>query len=50
MIGLREGSLLRVEGANMHLAGLRGARLFRRGRTPEEFEPGDDLSFLLGAP
>jgi dipeptidase E len=50
VIGLREGALLRVEGASMHLAGLRGARLFRRGRTPEGFEPGADLSFLLGAP
>jgi dipeptidase E len=48
VIGLREGAMLDVDGARMTLAGLRGARLFRRGRAPEEFEPGAELSFLLG--
>jgi len=47
VIGLREGALLDVDGARMTLEGLRGARLFRRGRAPEELMPGADLSFLL---
>lgn len=47
VVGLREGALLDVDGARMTLDGVRGARLFRRGRAPEEFEPGADLSFLL---
>lgn len=48
VLGLREGALCDIDGARMTLAGLRGARLFRRGRAPEEFAPGADLSFLLG--
>lgn len=47
VVGLREGAMLDVDGARMTLAGVRGARLFRRGRGPEEFEPGADLSELL---
>jgi dipeptidase E len=47
VIGLREGSMLAVDGERMTLEGLRGARLFRRGIPPEEFAPGADLSFLL---
>lgn len=47
VIGLREGAMLDVDGARMTLEGLRGARLFRHGRAPEELAPGSDLSFLL---
>ncbi|HVS19182.1 MAG TPA: Type 1 glutamine amidotransferase-like domain-containing protein, partial [Planctomycetota bacterium] len=47
VLGLREGSMLDVDGARATLEGLRGARLFRRGRAPEEFQPGAELSFLL---
>jgi dipeptidase E len=45
--GLREGAWLRVEGSGVTLGGLRGARIFRRGRDPEEAAPGAILDSLL---
>ncbi len=50
VLGLREGAMLRVEGERAELRGLRGSRLFRRGQEAQEYQPGDDLSFLLGPP
>ena len=47
VLGLREGGWVRVEGTTAHLGGLRGARIFRRGREPEERPVGADLSDLL---
>jgi dipeptidase E len=47
VVGLREGGMLRVEGDRMTLKGTAGARLFARGREPEEFAPGVRLDFLL---
>lgn len=47
VIGLREGSMLWVEQGKMTLKGIAGARLFRLGVTPTEYQPDDDLSFLL---
>ncbi len=47
VVGLREGAWLEVEGDRCTLGGLRGARLFVKGREPSEHAPGDDLSFLL---
>ena len=47
VVGLREGAILRVEGASVSLRGIARMRLFRRGRPPEEFEPGARLDFLL---
>lgn len=47
--GLREGALLRVEGAAITLLGSTGARVFRRGRAPEEFRPPARLDFLAQA-
>jgi len=49
VVGLREASLLEVEGLTMKLAGRRPMRLFQFGVEPEEFEVGSDLSFLLQA-
>lgn len=46
VIGLREGSWLRVEGEKVVLGGDLPARIFRREREPEDFPPGSDLSFL----
>jgi len=47
VLGLREGCMLRVHGKQMELHGTTDARLFRRGKEPEEFHPPCDLSFLL---
>ena len=46
--GIREGSMLRIEGQSVTLKGTTGARVFRRGKAPEEFLPGASLDFLLG--
>ena len=47
VVGIREGAILRIDDAEVSLRGARGARVFRRGRDPEEFEPGARLDFLL---
>ncbi|MFN2387606.1 MAG: dipeptidase PepE [Thermoanaerobaculia bacterium] len=47
VIGLREGAMLRIEPPRVTLLGVTGARLFRRGMTPEEHLPGARLDFLL---
>ena len=47
VLGLREASLLLVEGKRMSLLGSRDLRLFEFGRDPVEYAPGSDLSFLL---
>jgi dipeptidase E len=40
VLGLREGSLLRVEGRRMEIRLGPGARLFRRGAKPRDLKPG----------
>jgi dipeptidase E len=47
VVGLREGSMLRIEESSVRLLGITGARIFRRGRDPQEHKPGDALDFLL---
>ena len=49
VVGLREGSWLRRQGPTLKLGGITGARVFRRGEAPGEYEPGADLSCLLDA-
>jgi dipeptidase E len=54
VVGLREGSALRVSGGTVELTGRTeggaGARVFVSGREPLDYPPGSDLSFLLAAP
>jgi dipeptidase E len=49
VIGLREGAWLRAEADTVRLEGATGARLFRQGVAPAEFEPNSRLDFLLEA-
>jgi dipeptidase E len=46
VLGLREGSWLDVKGDQITLKGNLTVRLFRQNQTPEELEPGTDLSFI----
>jgi dipeptidase E len=47
VVGLREGSWLRVDGHSLRLEGRSGARIFARGRAPEEVPPGAVLDHLM---
>lgn len=47
VLGLREGSLVKVEGEGAKLLLGPGARLFRHGRKPRDLRTGADLSSLL---
>ncbi len=49
VVGLREGSMLRIAGDRIALLGPLSARIFLQGQKPMEFKPGDDISFLLDA-
>jgi dipeptidase E len=48
VIGLREGSMLRIQDGAISLKGANMARIFRRREEPAEVSPGSDLSALLG--
>ena len=47
VLGLREASMLYVDGNSMKLMGSRDLRLFEYGKTAVEYKPNSDLSFLL---
>lgn len=47
VVGLREGSILRVQDGNVVLKGTNTARIFRRGEKPFEAAPGSDLCPML---
>jgi dipeptidase E len=47
VIGLREGSMLRVRGRSVTLRGPHSARIFRCGEQPIEVPPGSALDSLL---
>ncbi len=47
VVGLREATLLEVNGDTIELKGSRPMRLFKHGQTPKEFQPGDDVNFLM---
>lgn len=46
VLGLREGSWLRLENGNLELKGSLQARLFSAGQKPKEVDPGD-MTYLL---
>jgi dipeptidase E len=48
VVGLREGSILRVEDGSLTLQGDNDMRLFRHGQDDVEYSPGDSIDFLLG--
>ena len=50
VVGLREGTMLRVEAGAVRLKGITSARIFRRGYAPVEAQPESNLADLLSAP
>jgi dipeptidase E len=49
VVGLREGSMLRVEGSSLSLRGEPEARVFIYGEEAREYRPTDSVEFLLRA-
>jgi dipeptidase E len=47
VVGLREGAMLRIEGAEVRLKGQAAARIFRRGHEPVEVEPETCIEALV---
>ena len=47
VIGIREGTMLRVEGGGVRLVGNKPARYFFRGEGPRDVAPGESFDFLL---
>lgn len=47
VLGLREGTMLKVFNKHIDLIGPRPARIFKRGNDPMEIQPGGDLDFLM---
>ena len=47
VVGLREGTMFKLENGKLDLIGKRSARIFLKDETPYELNAGDDFSFLL---
>lgn len=47
VVGLREGTMLKLENRNLTLIGKRNCRIFKKDKSPLELSPGADLNFLL---
>lgn len=47
VVGLREATALQVDDNKIHLLGNRPMRLFIAGNEPVEFQPGEDINFLM---
>ena len=47
VVGLREGTFLKVQGEAVFLGGAAAARIFRRGRAPVEVEAGNRIDSLI---
>ena len=48
VVGLREGTMLRVEGHDIRLLGGKPARYFVKGEAPRDIAPEESFNFLLG--
>ncbi len=46
-VGLREGTMLKVQGDNIKLIGKNQMRIFKFGEAPYEVLPQDDINFLM---
>ncbi|MDX9697021.1 MAG: dipeptidase PepE [Bacteroidales bacterium] len=47
VVGLREGTMLKIDDAQIKLIGPRKARIFKHGSEPREVGPGEDFDFLF---
>jgi dipeptidase E len=47
VVGLREGSILRIEGASLRLLGDKAATIFIKGQEPRDYAADESLEFLL---
>jgi dipeptidase E len=47
VVGLREGSMIKVDDGDINLIGPKSARVFKHGSSPREYKPGDDFDFLF---
>jgi len=47
VVGLREGSMLRIEGHRVRLIGGRSVRIFVHGKAAKDYHPEESLEFLL---
>ena len=47
VVGLREGTLLKVENENLHLLGDKPARIFKKQQSPVELTSSENFRFLL---
>lgn len=50
VVGLREGTMLRIEKKQVKLIGPKKARIFLKGKYPIEADKNNDISFLLDKP
>ncbi len=48
VLGLREGTMLKLEDNKMNLIGSQNCKVFKNAQPPVEYVPGDDLSFMMG--
>jgi len=49
VVALREGSFLRVDEISIELFGALGARIFKKGKSPQDYRAGEAFDFLLPA-
>lgn len=47
VVGLREGTMFRIENQHIELIGPLSARIFKKGQDPKELKAGDNFDFLL---